>query len=132
MPDKGWDKYMIKESLPTYAEKLHEIERLVHEWTRHKHYRRHGLKLREAAAEIGVSAAYLSNYVNSVEGMNFSAWLNSLRIEEAKRMMLHHPELSLFDIGYQVGHPNPTSFKKAFVTITGETPEEWREQNIGG
>lgn len=113
----------------SFSEKLKEIERIVAEWKRHKHYRRHGLKLRDVAAELGVNACYLSNYVNRVEGKNFSAWLNTLRVEEAKQLMHEHPELSLYDIGYKVGHPNPTSFKKAFLTITGQTPEEWREQN---
>jgi len=30
-----------------------------------------------------------------------------------------------------VGHPIPDTFKKAFVTITGQTPNEWRKENIG-
>ena len=63
--------------------------------------------------------------------MNFSAWLNSLRVEDAKRLMQTHPELSIYDIGYKVGHPIPDTFKKAFVTITGQTPNEWRKENIG-
>ena len=60
--------------------------------------------------------------------MNFSAWLNSLRVEDAKRLMQAHPELSIYDIGYKVGHPIPDTFKKAFVTITGQTPNEWRKE----
>lgn len=62
--------------------------------------------------------------------MNFSTWLNSLRVEDAKRLMKTHPELSIYDIGYKVGHPYPDTFKKAFVTITGQTPDEWRKENI--
>ena len=72
----------------------------------------------------------LTNYVNAMEGMNFSAWLNSLRVEEAQKLMKSHPELSIFDIGYKVGHPHPNTFKKAFITITGQTPDEWRKENI--
>ena len=115
--------------MPSFSEKLKEIERIVAEWKRHKHYRRHGLKLRDVAAELGVSTCYLSNYVNTVEGMNFSAWLNSLRIEEAKRIMLKHPEMPIYEVGYKVGHPRYESFKKAFLTLTGESPEEWHTTN---
>ena len=122
-------KYVKKPPMLSFSEKLKEIERIVAEWKRHKHYRRHGLKLRDVAAELGVNACYLSNYVNSVEGMNFSAWLNSLRIEEAKRIMLKHPEMSIHEVGYKVGHPRYETFKKAFVAILGVTPEEWREAN---
>ena len=122
-------KYVKKPPMPSFSERLKEIERIVAEWKRHKHYRRHGLKLRDVAAELGVSTCYLSNYVNTVEGMNFSAWLNSLRIEEAKRIMLKHPEMPIYEVGYKVGHPRYESFKKAFLTLTNETPEEWHTTN---
>ena len=128
---RHWQHYMTKRPLPTYAEKLKEIEKKVNEWKRHKHHRQHGLKMRDVAEQLGISTVNLSNYVNTVEGMNFSAWLNSLRVEDAKRLMQSHPELSIYDIGYKVGHPIPDTFKKAFVTITGQTPNEWRKENIG-
>ena len=86
--------------------------------------------MRDVAEQLGISTVNLSNYVNTVEGMNFSAWRNSLRVEDAKKLMQTHPELSIYDIGYKVGHPIPDTFKKAFVTITGQTPDEWIEQNI--
>jgi AraC-like DNA-binding protein len=125
-----WQYYMTKRPLPTYAERLKEIEKKVHEWKRHKHYRQHGLKMRDVAEQLGISTVNLSNYVNTVEGMNFSAWLNSLRVEDAKKLMQTHPELSIYDIGYKVGHPHPNTFKKAFITITGQTPDEWRKENV--
>ena len=131
MPDTNWDKYMIKPPKPTFAERLKEIETKVNEWKRHKHYRQHGLKMRDVAEQLCISTSDLSNYVNTVEGMNFSAWLNSLRVEEAQKLMKSHPELSIFDIGYKVGHPHPNTFKKAFITITGQTPDEWRNNQKG-
>ena len=130
MPDTNWEKYMIKPPKPTFAEKLQEIGKKVDEWKRHKHYHRHRLKKNEVAEELGISAVDLSYYVNAVEGMNFSAWLNRLRVEEAQILMKNHPEMSIYDIGYRVGHPHPDTFKKAFITITGQTPEEWRKENI--
>ena len=130
MPDTNWDKYVMKPPKPTFAERLKDIEKKVNEWKRHKHYHRHGLKMSEVAKELGISTSDLSNYVNTVEGMNFSAWLNSLRVEEAQRLMKSHPELSIFDIGYKVGHPHPNTFKQAFIKITGQTPDEWRKENI--
>ena len=77
------------EAPPNLAErqKLKEIEKKVNEWKRHKHHRQHGLKMRDVAEQLGISTVNLSNYVNTVEGMNFSAWLNSLRVEDAKRLM---------------------------------------------
>ena len=130
MPDTDWEKYMTKRPLPTYAERLKEIEKKVHEWKKHKYYRQHGLKKQEVAEQLGITTNNLTNYVNAMEGMNFSAWINSLRVEEAQKLMKSHPELSIFDIGYKVGHPHPNTFKKAFVTITGQNPDEWRKENV--
>ena len=85
MPDTDWEKYMTKRPLPTYAERLKEIEKKVHEWKKHKYYRQHGLKKQEVAEQLGITTNNLTNYVNAMEGLNFSAWINSLRIEEAKK-----------------------------------------------
>ena len=99
MPDKDWEHYMTKRPLPTYAEKLKEIEKKVNEWKRHKHHRQHGLKMRDVAEQLSISTVNLSNYVNIVEGRNFSAWLNSLRVEDAKRLMQTPDEWRKENIG---------------------------------
>ena len=130
MPDTDWEKYMTKRPLPTYAERLKEIEKKVHEWKKHKYYRQHGLKKQEVAEQLGITTNNLTNYVNAMEGMNFSAWINSLRIEEAKKIIIKHPEKPISDVGNNVGHKNLAAFKYAFVTVTGQSIEEWIEQNI--
>lgn len=130
MPDTDWEKYITKRPLPTYAERLKEIEKKVHEWKRHKYYRQHGLKKQEVAEQLGITTNNLTNYVNAMEGMNFSAWINSLRIEEAKKIIIKHPEKPISDVGNYVGHKNLAAFKYAFVTVTGQSIEEWIEQNI--
>ena len=130
MPDTNWDKYVIKPPKPTFPERLQEIGKKVEEWKRHKHYRRHGLRLKDVAAELGTNSAYLSFYIKKIGGINFLTWLNNLKIEEAKRMMQAHPEFSMYDIGYKVGIPQPATFKNAFARVTGMTPEEWKKENV--
>ena len=130
MPDTDWEKYITKRPLPTYAERLKEIEKKVHEWKKHKYYRQHGLKKQEVAEQLGITTTNLTNYVNAMEGLNFSAWINSLRIEEAKKIIIKHPEKPISDVGNYVGHKNLAAFKYAFVTVTGQSIEEWIEQNI--
>lgn len=130
MQDKDWERYMTKRPQPTYATKLKELEKKVSEWKKGKLYRRHGLKIREVADDLDISTCYLSNYVNTIKGMNFSAWINSLRVEEAQRLMKTCPRLSTYDVGYKVGLPYPNSFKQAFIKITGQTPDKWREEHL--
>jgi len=55
--------------------------------------------MRDVAEQLGISTVNLSNYVNTVEGMNFSAWLNSLRVEDAKRLMQTPDEWRKENIG---------------------------------
>ena len=130
MPDTNWDKYVIKPPKPTFPERLQEIGKKVEEWKRHKHYRRHGLRLKDVATELGTNSAYLSFYIKKIGGINFLTWLNNLKIEEAKRMMQAHPEFSMYDIGYKVGIPHPDTFKIVFARVTGITPDEWKKANV--
>lgn len=71
MPDTNWDRYVIKPPKPTFSEKIKEIGKNVNEWKRHKHYRRHELKLKDVAAELGTNSAYLSFYIRKAEDTTF-------------------------------------------------------------
>lgn len=125
MPETDWNKYVIKRPLPTYREKIDGVEARLKEWVRHKHYRRPGLKLADVAMELEIPKADISYCVNTRMKLNFAAWLNSLRIEDAKKMIQRTPDMSLYEVGYKVGHPNPGTFRKTFIQFAGCTPEEW-------
>lgn len=58
MPDKDWEKYMIKRPQPTYKEKIDGVETQLDKWARSKHYRRHGLKLNDVATELGIASMH--------------------------------------------------------------------------
>ena len=58
--------------------------------------------------------------------MNFPAWLNSLRIEDAKRMIHRNPDIPLYEVGYKIGCPNPETFKNVFQKFAGCTFDEYR------
>ena len=60
--------------------------------------------------------------------MNFPAWLNSLRIEDAKRMIHRNPDIPLYEVGYKIGCPNPETFKNVFQKFAGYSIEEYRVQ----
>ena len=128
MPEKKWKKYMTKRPLPTYKEKMDELEAMLDEWVKSKHYRQPGVKLSDVAAELEVSKGDISYCVNTFKQMNFSAWINSLRMEDAKKMIQRNPEMPLYEVGYKVGHPIPSTFKKTFIQFAGCTPEEWIEK----
>lgn len=87
------------------------------------------LSLEQTADEIGISKSHLSRLINSELKMGFNDYLNSLRVEEAKRYM-ENPEFSqytLVAIGLEAGFNSKTTFNTAFRKITGVTPSEYRK-----
>ncbi len=52
----------------------------------HKFYLEPNLKITELAERIGVNRTYLSSFINTEYGMNFSVYINSLRLQEYKRL----------------------------------------------
>ena len=57
--------------------------------------------------------------------MNFNAFINRLRVQEAQRLMSEQPELSLREIAEQVGYTEQSNFTRYFKQWSGRTPGEW-------
>ena len=86
----------------------------------------------ELAATLGTNKNYLSYFINERYSKNFSAWVSSLRIEEAKRLMTANPEQKLEDIAYFVGFSSPSYFSKVFSLHEGVSPTVWRRKIANG
>ena len=69
---------------------------------------------------------YLSFYFNHVLGSNFHQWLYTLRIEEAKQIILHNPGVKISEVASAVGIPVIYNFSRWFKSITGMTAVTWR------
>jgi AraC-like DNA-binding protein len=69
--------------------------------------------------------------INERLEMNYSNFINSYRIQEAK-ILLFAPEKiddSILDIAYEVGFNSKAVFNRAFKKFTGMTPSEFRKNN---
>lgn len=84
------------------------------------------VSLMEVSAAIGYSASYISHSLSETVGMNFRAVLNSMRIGYAKSL-LFTTNTSIFVISVECGFGSERSFHRAFQSITGMTPREYRE-----
>jgi two-component system response regulator YesN len=83
------------------------------------------LSLDMVAEKLKITGGYLSSYFKDKTGMNFSDYLNKLRIEKAKQF-LQKPNLRVQDVAEHVGYNNVVSFIRMFKRITGQTPGEYR------
>lgn len=96
-------------------------------------FRQSGLTIRSLAEQLKSPEHQLRKLINGHLGYrNFSAFLNSHRIPEAKRLLsdpnqVRTPVLTIaLDLGY--GSLGP--FNRAFKTTTGMTPTEFRRTSI--
>ncbi|TCJ12093.1 AraC family transcriptional regulator [Flaviaesturariibacter flavus] len=80
------------------------------------------------AAQLNVSAKYLSRCVKEVTGNTCSAIIDGMVIQEAKAL-LDDPDLSIKQVANGLGFNNPFHFSKFFKEQTGIAPTGYRESN---
>lgn len=91
-----------------------------------KIYRNSELKLSTLADQLGFSSNHISQVINERTNNNFSDFINSYRINEAKKLILEAKEKPVFiEIAYDVGFNNKTSFNNAFKKLTQQSPSEF-------
>ena len=60
------------------------------------------------------------------DGQSFTAYINTMRLEDAVRMLREEPEMSLSEIAESVGF-TPATFRDQFKRQFGMTPTEYRQ-----
>lgn len=101
-------------------------EALSH-WVNNKGYLKKGITLNEVATQIGTNRTYLSSHINIEKLKHFNCWINELRIEEAKWLLLNRKDLSIDQIANMVGFSEQSNFTHHFTEITGVPPQKWRK-----
>lgn len=99
-----------------------------------KLYLNHGLRLGDLAELLNISRHHASQVINENFKQSFYEFVNTYRIEEAKRLLCAHsknPSICVSDIAYQCGFNNRVSFYKAFKKVTKLTPKEYIQEHQG-
>jgi AraC-like DNA-binding protein len=92
-----------------------------------KLYTQSELTLSDLAARLETLPNHLSQLLNDVEGKNFYDYINTLRIEEFKRLVAT-PESSRFTLmglATSSGFSSKSSFNRYFKKVTGVAPSEY-------
>ena len=79
---------------------------------------------------VDISPYYFSKLFKEDTGVNFIEYLTSVRIQEAKRLLLDG-ERSIKDICIEIGYQDPNYFSRIFKKHTGVTPTEFKEGKTG-
>lgn len=136
------DDYILKpinpdtviELLSSYLSKLEKTEKSLPQLERNiekakdfiKEHYSEKLSLKEVADHSGYSVYYFSKIFKKYVNTNFSVYLNTIRIEEAKKLMTNH-ELSIKEIAEKVGYEDFSYFSKVFKTYEGMVPSDYRK-----
>ncbi len=109
------------------------IEDIIQEWIarENKPYLKEGITLTKTAESMHVSARALSDFINSVYHVNFNTWLNTLRIEEIKRIIENDKNVTMMDLAFMAGFTDQSAMSKVFKRIVGETPSAYRNRFHG-
>ncbi|MEI6883682.1 MAG: helix-turn-helix domain-containing protein [Bacteroidota bacterium] len=100
-------------------------------FTKEKIYLDEHLTLAQAAHSLKTNTTYLSRLINEHYNINFSAFTNKYRIEEAKKMILddNFNNLSIEGIAKNSGFRSKSTFNQVFKQSTGFTPSDFAVKN---
>lgn len=88
---------------------------------------RDGFDLKDYARQLGVTPNHLNDMVRAETGRSAGRLIRQRRFLDAQRL-LSHSELSVAEIGYELGFRDPSYFGNFFRRETGLTRAAFREQ----
>jgi AraC-like DNA-binding protein len=78
--------------------------------------------------ETGISQRRITNEIQNQFGCNFKTYINRLRINESKRLLLEK-DLNIGEIAFRVGFNNQTHFNRVFKSEVQISPTEYRDKH---
>ena len=88
------------------------------------------ISLGTVAAAVNFSPEYFSRMFTRETGMNFTAFLNNLRLRQAMEL-LEHTDKKVYEIAEEVGYSSLSYFSTTFKKSFGQTPAEYQALKRG-
>ncbi|QBY04121.1 AraC family transcriptional regulator [Thalassotalea sp. HSM 43] len=106
---------------------INRIESLMRS---NKPYLNSDISIESLAEQLQMSSKELSMTVNRHFQLNFYEFINMYRIEEAKNILITHPDTAITEVIYQVGFNSKSVFNTAFKKSVGMTPSRYRKSHL--
>lgn len=88
------------------------------------------LTITTMSISMETNRTYLSRLVNMVYKTDFRTYINTLRINYAKDLIIHEPSASMEYVALKSGFKTLSQFNRKFKEIDGETPRRWQLMQI--
>jgi AraC-like DNA-binding protein len=100
---------------------------LAHLMATEKLFKNSELALTDLANRLDIHPNYLSQVINEKAGVNFYDYINTLRIEEFKKLtaLPESKQYTLLSLAYDCGFNSKSSFNRHFKKITDLSPSEY-------
>ncbi len=110
------------------------VRRLLETMEKEKLYLDSDLTLQKLAQRLSIHPHHLSQIINERLNQNFFDFINSYRIEEAKKRLIDPSEkhFSIIAIAGEVGFNSKSAFNSVFKKYVNMTPSEWRKTSSNG
>jgi AraC-like DNA-binding protein len=124
------NKHKYEKSPLTYQNKIEILHRLEVLMADEKLYLNSSLNLGEIAQRLSIAPRYFSQVINELKGQNFYDFVNSYRIDEAKRLLSDpdHKKDKILTVLYECGFNSKSVFNTLFKKSTGITPSDYRKK----
>jgi AraC-like DNA-binding protein len=95
-----------------------------------KVFRDETISLQSLSEKLSIPPYRLSQIINEKLGKSFSDFINTYRIEEAKRLLTHPrwAEQKILSIAFEVGFNTKAAFNYVFKKYTGMTPTQYKKR----
>lgn len=111
-----------KKKIPAASKKVQEAVKFIDE-----NFERFDMGLNLVAEAVGVNASYLSNIFKKEQGCSLSKYITSVRLEEARRLLVKYTDRTLIEISEAVGYTDVYYFSKNFKSYYGISPSKYQE-----
>ena len=90
---------------------------------------KHNLNIEEFSKRIDLPVKEVSAVINKHYGTNFFEFMNTYRVEEAKRLLSDekHADMTVLDVLLQSGFNSKSAFHRFFNRLVGVSPTEFRK-----
>ena len=85
------------------------------------------VRIDELAKLVGVSSSYLQRIFRQVQGVTIVEYLNRLRIDRAKLLLVNTSD-SVIDVAMAAGFNSRQHFCRVFASLEGCSPSQYRIQ----